>query len=333
MFKPFLSLCALFLLVSCGVPKNKIRVEGKFANINQAEFYIYSEDGAFSGVDTVRIDGGKFSYEKELGETAVLTLLFPNFSEMYFVVEPGKTVEISGDAGKLAETSISGTPDNEAVTKFRLAQLHKPEGDVRLAAADYIRTHPKDLASVVLFKQYFVKKAPDENSPALSLLSALRKGRPDDPVLIKLEAFLNPLLQNAKGATLSSFEAATVKGDTVRSSQFRGKPLLIVFFASWNGDSNRLLDAIRRLDRSYGKRCQFLLVSLDLDKERCQKSLTADTLSVPAICDGRAFSSPLISRLGVRYVPGNILVDAQGKILDRDIPVDKLRTRVEEVAK
>lgn len=333
MYRQLFPICFLLLLASCGVPENKIRVEGKFSGINQAEFYIYSEDNAFSGIDTVRIEDGKFSYEKEMKQAAVLTLLFPNYSETYFVAEPGKTVKIEGDAGKLSEISISGNADNEALTEFRHRQLRKPAGDTRLAAADYIRTHSGSLASVVLFKQYFIKQAPSGESPAASLLDALRKGRPNDPSLLRMESFYKPLLRNAKDKLLSSFSARTIDGETIASSRFLGKPLLVVFFASWNGESNRLLDTVRHLHRRYGDRCGFLLVSLDADQEACRRQLRADTLSLPAICDGRAFESPVVRQIGVRYVPGNLLTDAKGKILDRDIPVDELKRRIEEALK
>ena len=69
-----LALSAL-LLAACSQPKDKFIFEGKIAGIQQAEFYVYSDDGALSGVDTIRIDDGKFSYECQLTSPAVLTLL------------------------------------------------------------------------------------------------------------------------------------------------------------------------------------------------------------------------------------------------------------------
>ena len=48
-----LALSAL-LLAACSQPKDKFIFEGKIAGIQQAEFYVYSDDGALSGVDTIR---------------------------------------------------------------------------------------------------------------------------------------------------------------------------------------------------------------------------------------------------------------------------------------
>lgn len=72
------TLIAFTWLTACGPDKDKIRFEGQLDNINDAEFYILSEDGAFSGIDTVKITDGKFTYERNLSTPAVLTLLYPN---------------------------------------------------------------------------------------------------------------------------------------------------------------------------------------------------------------------------------------------------------------
>ena len=68
----------LALAVSCGPGKDRVRFEGKLDNITNAEFYVYSEDGSFDGVDTVRIEDGKFVYERKLEEPVLLTLLKPH---------------------------------------------------------------------------------------------------------------------------------------------------------------------------------------------------------------------------------------------------------------
>lgn len=137
-----LALSAL-LLAACSQSKDKFIFEGKIAGIQQAEFYVYSDDGALSGVDTIRIDDGKFSYECQLTSPAVLTLLYPNFSQAYIVAEPGKTIEMKGDAAKLGEADISGSEENELLTDFRQKQNTLPENNQRLAASEFIRTHKK----------------------------------------------------------------------------------------------------------------------------------------------------------------------------------------------
>ena len=41
-----LSVVALLLLAACGPAKDRVRIEGTLSGVNDAEFYVYSEDGA-----------------------------------------------------------------------------------------------------------------------------------------------------------------------------------------------------------------------------------------------------------------------------------------------
>lgn len=51
-----------------------------------------------------------------------------------------------------------------------------------------------------------------------------------------------------------------------------------------------------------------------------RSELRIDSLtSAPVICDQQAFQSSLFTTLGIHYVPSLMLVDAQGRILQRDI--------------
>lgn len=51
-------------LVSCETKSGYFKIDGRFLNLNQGEFYVYSPDGIISGIDTIKVDGGRFTYEK-----------------------------------------------------------------------------------------------------------------------------------------------------------------------------------------------------------------------------------------------------------------------------
>lgn len=60
--KKFAYILILFItlvLTSCGVSSGHFKFEGKFLNMNQGEFYVYSPDGGFEGVDTIKVEGGR----------------------------------------------------------------------------------------------------------------------------------------------------------------------------------------------------------------------------------------------------------------------------------
>ena len=122
--KIFLLLASLFILTACGVDSNRFRLEGRFRNMNQGEFWVYSIDGGIDGVDTVQVRNGRFSYETTLRMPSTFIMVFPNFSELPVFAQPGKTISIKGDVSHLKEIAVGGTDANDDMTKLRM-QLNK----------------------------------------------------------------------------------------------------------------------------------------------------------------------------------------------------------------
>ena len=86
------------VLVACGTDGHHFEVEGKLTNLNQGEFYVYSPDNVIEGTDTIKVQGGRFSYEIPCEKEGVLIVVFPNFSEQPIFAQPGTSVDIKGDA-------------------------------------------------------------------------------------------------------------------------------------------------------------------------------------------------------------------------------------------
>lgn len=312
-----LLLAALF--VACGPGKDRIRFEGTLSNINDAEFYVYSEDGAFEGIDTVKITDGKFVYERKMSSPAVLTLLYPNFTQTYIVVEPGSTIKMKGDASKIGEAQITGTEQNELLSDFRIKHTSDAASNQRLAAAQFIRENAQTLAAVAVFRKYFANKETPDAQTALQLLDVLKKAQPKEKAVAFLEKFYRPIFLNGAGEPLPVFTAQTIDGATVSSNSYKGKKLVIACVGTWQSDSRPLLINLRRRLRTLGGEWQCLVVSLDVDHAVLRSSLKNDSINYPVICDRQAFNSPLVQTLGLHYVPSLMLVNEHGKIIQRDV--------------
>ena len=324
---PFSCLLALWwLTLACGPDKDRVRFEGKLENITDAEFYVYSEDGSFDGVDTVRIEDGSFIYERKLTEPTLLTLLYPNFTQTYVVLQPGQTVKLRGDASKIGEAEVTGTEENELLTAFRRANLTAPESNRRLAAADFVRTHATSLAAVAVFRRYFAMQKSPDAATALQLLDVLKKAQPQGKAVNYLDQFYRPVFENGVGRQLPSFTAETIDGEKVSSETFRGRKLVIACLGMWQGESQAFARQLRRKVAQAGRGCACIVVSMDVDREVLRNRLKSDSLQCPIICDRLAFESPLAQKLGLRYVPSCMVVDAEGRIVQRDVTkVDELK--------
>lgn len=322
---PLLLLIALTAITACGPVGNRVRFEGTLKGITNAEFYIYSEDGAFDGVDTIRIEDGEFAYERKLDAPAILTLLYPNYTQTYIIAEPGKTIKLKGDASKISEAQISGTEQNELLSDFRIKHSADLEKNQIMAAEQFIRNNAKTLAAVAVYRKYFAQKESPEPEKALSLLDLLLKEQPKERSVSYLNDFYRPIFENGVGQMLPDFEAETLDEKTIRSKELRGKELVIACVGTWESESRPFLKALRKKLKESATPRHCLIVSLDVDRAVLKNNLKNDSINYPVICDRQAFESPLVKQLGLHYVPSLMVVNAQGKILKRDI------TKIEDV--
>ncbi len=317
------TLLLLLLAASCGTAGDRTKIKGKFKNISDAEFYIYDETGTENIFDTIQIRDGNFTYECLLDEPRVLTMLFPNFLQIRFVAEPGKEIDIKGDATQLMKTDIGGTESNKALTEFRHEYGNLPVAEQQEAAAKYIRSHAATHTATALFVQYFAQ-AEQFDSLTTGLIRTMLDAQPDNAVLRVYERRLAAIAAVSPGTTLPSFTAVDMKGDTVRSDDYGQRPLIVLFWSSWNNKCRTYAAAVRRCKQTYGQDFDMLTLSLDYSLFTTNRRAVSDSLPGHVICDGESFDSPLAKTLGVRYVPGLLLVDKDRKIVARDLPADKL---------
>ena len=67
------------ILVACGGKSNHFKIEGRILHINQSELFVYSLDGTINGLDTIKVQGGRFAYEMPCESPTTLCWYFPTF--------------------------------------------------------------------------------------------------------------------------------------------------------------------------------------------------------------------------------------------------------------
>ncbi len=322
----------IFLLFSCGSDGRIFRLQGRLRNLNQGEFLIYSPDGGFVGVDTIKVRDGRFSYEKEVRNEATFVILFPNYSEQVVFAEPGEEVEIKGDATHLKEMTIKGTDDNDELTKLRqrINRLTPPE--IPPVIVEYIEEHPQSLVSKYLMDKYFILAEQPDYQQAYRLVSLMLKEDPDNGKLRKQRQLLEGLRKTQLQGTLPDFSVTDTKGAKVTRAQLKGKVNVISTWASWN---YRSTDIQRRLQKLHKKHPDLFLLSicLDGDNKECQRRIDRDSLNWSVVFDGKMFDTPLVTQLGMLTIPSMIVTDAQGRIIKRNLSPEEVEREIEKLLK
>ncbi len=112
--------------ISCGSGgRGRLRIEGAFANINQADFLLVSPDGGLEDVDTLHLLKGEFSKDISLeGGPYQFIIVYPNYVTLTFFASEGQTVRIDGDALALADVKVKGA--DSVVTEVKVQHVQKP---------------------------------------------------------------------------------------------------------------------------------------------------------------------------------------------------------------
>ena len=323
----------VLLLASCGAESGRFRIEGHLKNMNQAEFYIYSIDGGYPKLDTIRVEKGRFVYETDLDRPATYSIIFPNGSEQPVFGNSGVVVEMEGDASHLKEMAIKGTDENEQMTAWRANANRLTPPEVKQAAIDFIRENPASSVSNYLLYRYLMLGTTPDYKTAAELTTLMLKEQPENGRLIQLDKQLRGLKFAMKGAKLPDFKATDINGNAVSSQSLKAELNIIAVWSMWNYESQSMVRKFNDMKKEYGGRLALIGISMDARKEDCSKFLERDSMRWSTVCDGRMWDSPLVQQLGITDVPGNIFIDRQGKIIETNVPMPKIEERVKAVLK
>ena len=329
----FVILSAVLLLSSCGVDSNKFRLTGRLRNVNQAEFLIYSPDGAISGIDTIPVRDGRFAYETELRHPATFVIVFPNFSEQPVFAEPGEEVDIMGNASHMKEMIIKGTDDNDDMTELRMQLNELMPPDVPKAVGTFIDKHPRSRVSRYLLQRYFLAESQANLEQAYVLASLLQKENPDDEQLATWKQQLDGMRHSQVNGRVADFSERDVKGRSVSIADLKAKVNVITAWASWSYSSTDIQRRLQRLKKDKGANLSVVSICLDADIKKCRQAVERDSLPWKTVCDGRMWQTPLLSRLGICDVPGNIILNASGVVQARNLAPQQLEDKITQLLK
>ena len=316
------------VLVSCGSRSGHFKLEGRLLNLNQGEFYIYSTDGVFAGIDTIKVDGGRFAYETPCTANGTLVIVFPNYSEQPVFAQPGKTVTIKGDASHLKEIEITGTDENKLMDGFRKQTAKASPPETLDMAEKFIKDNPSTLAAVYLLRKYFVTASNIDYSKTLALADLVYKAQPKHGEVARILHHARMMSTSVQHNTLPRFTASDISGNTVTDADLKGKIAVVYSWASWDAESRNMADRLKSLRRDNGSRLVLLGISIDATLRECRSALYGDSTQVLNICDQRMFESPLIETFTISGVSDNIIYNAQGRVVARGLNTTELENKL-----
>ena len=139
------------------------------------------------------------------------------------------------------------------------------------------------------------------------------------------------------GTQAPNFELPTPEGKKVQLSDFKGKYVLIDFWASWCPDCRKISPNVEAIAKEYqGKDLAVVAVSFDIDKEAWVKYINRNGAPINEVHVSelkKMKESAVAKAFGVQWIPSLYLLDKDGKVLLATVEVSKVEAMVKTLIK
>ena len=345
---------------------------GKGFNDGDKIFLLYKEPGlSVSSADSTVVKNGAFEF-KGFVRSKAYAGIYRNTNPVYnntindamrIYLEPGLIKLTSIDT--LNSSIISGTPLNNNYNELRqslmpliierrkikdLDALSELEQKDTVLVSALTRQLEAINAKMIPINFAFIKRHPNSYVSLVSLneLSANKK------LLTEIEAVFPILADELKadllgkkiaeriafakkmnvGMVAKEFSQMDHKGTMVKLSDYKGKYVLIDFWASWClpcRDENP--NVIAAYQKYKDKNFSVLGVSLDdkKGKEAWLKAIKDDGLTWTQVSDLKGWKNEAVILYGITSIPANVLIDPNGKIIAKDLKGKILNEKLSEI--
>ena len=248
------------------------------------------------------------------------------------------SVDKSGAKAQLAELvgKIQAKLKDGKNTEKDLEPFFKDFDDI---VAKHKDEKTDDVAQVILMKAMLYSQVLDNDEKATELFNQLKKDFPDTNQAKSVDKMLENIKKQADskkiqktlvaGVVFPDFDEKDMQGNPLSVAKFKGKIVLVDFWATWCGPCvGELPNVLKTYQKYHDKGFEIIGISLDQKKEDLEAFLKKKEMTWPQYFDGKGWQSKLAGKYGVNSIPATYLIDKEGKIAAKNLRGEALETEV-----
>ena len=195
---------------------------------------------------------------------------------------------------------------------------------------DFIKTNVDSYISALILERFLNQKTLPRNE-VKEIFSTYSDRIRSSKSGINVSNFVNaPVNPTAIGEIAPLFDGPTPTGDRIALESFRGKVVIIDFWASWCRPCRiENPNLVRLYKRMHDKGLEIVGVSLDRNKASWDRAIADDGLTWNHVSNLQYWADPIAQLYSVRAIPAAFVLDREGRIVAKNLRGAQLDAKIE----